>query len=233
MFDTEEKLNELLPETPEAPKEEVEVPTEAPEVPKEVVETPASRNFRALSEAKRKVEKERDEALARIRAFESKIVTEPAEEVNSVEDFEDTDDKYKKLAREQQNMKLQMMAQNAEQQLRKQYPDFDDVVSPDNIAILNEAEPEIAQSIGSQADLFSKAVAAYKAIKKFGIYEPKEIAQNKETIDKNLAKPRPATSVSPAIGANPLTRANAFANGLTEERKAENYRKMVEASKRL
>ena len=193
-------------------------------------ETPTTRNFKALSESKRKVEKERDEAVARLRDFESRSkAPQPVEPDYS----DDPDANYKRVLEDQQQLRLQVMAQNAELKLRQKYPDFEQVVSPDNIAILRETEPEIAESIGSQSDIFSKAVAAYKAIKKFGIYEETTVVQNRETISKNLSKPRPAASVSPSTGNNPLSKANAFATVLTEERKAQLYKEMVEASKRI
>jgi len=50
-------------------------------------------------------------------------------------------------------------------------------------------------------------------------------------VQANTAKPRPLTSVSPQSGESPLSRANAFAEGLTPELKKNLFKEMQEAKK--
>ncbi len=48
-------------------------------------------------------------------------------------------------------------------------------------------------------------------------------------IQKNASKPKPLASVNPQQGDSPLSRANAFANGLTEELKDQLRKEMSES----
>jgi hypothetical protein len=58
--------------------------------------------------------------------------------------------------------------------------------------------------------------------------------QDKERAERNLAKPRPLASVAASQGNDsPLQRANAFANGLTEELKAQLHKEMIESMRNL
>ncbi len=99
-----------------------------------------------------------------------------------------------------------------ELKLKAQYPDFDNVVSGENLANLKAAYPEIAQTINSSSDLYSKAVSAYTMIKKLGISEPVDVySDDKARALKNAAKPRSMASISPQQGESPLSKANAFA----------------------
>ena len=68
-------------------------------------------------------------------------------------------------------------------------------------------------------------------VKKLGISEQVMVDnQGKATAQRNAAKPRPTASISPQQGETPLSRANAFANGLTEEMKKQLYKEMLEAA---
>jgi len=107
-----------------------------------------------------------------------------------------------------------------ETRLKAEYPDIEKVVSADNIKALSELYPEIAQTLNASSDYYSKAKAAYTMIKKFGIHVEDNYSSEREAVAKNAAKPRPLASVSPQQADSPLSRANAFANGLTEELKA-------------
>ena len=48
----------------------------------------------------------------------------------------------------------------------------------------------------------------------------------------NAQKPRPLTSISPQQGDSPLSKANAFANGLTPELQAQLLKEMKQSMKR-
>ncbi len=133
------------------------------------------------------------------------------------------DKKIQRLENQLKQYQQQATLNTAESKLKAQYPDFDHVVSSENLANLKAAYPEIAHTINSSSDLYSKAVSAYTMIKKLGISEPvDEYKADKEMARKNAAKPRPMASISPQQGDSPLTKANAFATGeLTPELKAQ------------
>jgi hypothetical protein len=235
-------------------------PTETTSEPVPVVasapveeESDAKKSFRELKEAKRKAERERDEYLRRIEEFESgsrhkQTATTPKEQSDEDEAFHLGDDdiaegkhiskvdkraqsKIKALEERLSKYEAQSAEEKAETALRAKYADFDKVVSRDNIEMLTEAYPELARSLYSTNDLYTKAVSAYTLIKKFGIYQESPFNSEKAIAMKNVAKPRPLASVSPQQGETPMTRANAFANGLTDDLKAQLRREMEEARK--
>ena len=72
-------------------------------------------------------------------------------------------------------------------------------------------------------------VSAYTLIKKFNIDQPSRV--DMEKTQKNIAKPKPTNAITPQQGANPMDRANAFAEGLTKDLKEQLFREMNEYRK--
>jgi hypothetical protein len=141
--------------------------------------------------------------------------------------------KIKALEQKIQGYQQQSAESTVEAKLKYQYPDFDKIVSADNIRQLSSSYPELAATINSSSDLYSKAVSAYTLIKKLGIAPAEDMySQEREVAQRNAAKPRPLASVSPQQGDSPLSHANAFANGLTPELRKQLHKEMVEAMKK-
>jgi len=189
---------------------------------------------KALAAEKRAAELE--QALAQA----AKQQPQPAQEEEEAEISVDADalvegkhlsqvNKHIKKLEAQLNQYQQQTALSAtEMRLKTQYPDFDTIVSRDNLESLRLAYPEIAQTINSSSDLYSKAVSAYTMIKKLGINEDNETFDaEKEVIHKNANKPKPSALLKPQQGDSPLTKANAFAQGpLTDDLKAAMLKEM-------
>jgi hypothetical protein len=125
----------------------------------------------------------------------------------------------------------QSQLQTTEARLKAQYPDFDSVVSRENVELLKDRHPEIAYTLQQGQDLYATGVSAYTLIKKLGIQQEQTYEVDKQLAQRNAAKPRPLTSVAPQQGDSPLSRANAFANGLTDELKIQLRKEMAEAMK--
>jgi hypothetical protein len=96
---------------------------------------------------------------------------------------------------------------------------------------LRAAYPEVAATINSSSDLYNQASSAYTLIKKLGIHNPDAYKAEKAIVQENAAKPRPTASLSPQTGDSPLSNANAFANGLTDDVKKQLYREMLDSMK--
>ena len=186
------------------------------------------KNFAALRQKAEKAEYERDLALQRLQELERK--SEESDDINlDNEDFAEGKHlrkmqnsnarEFKKLKEELQTYKKQADHAATEARIKTTYHDFDDIVNVDNLNALRESHPALATTIQSAPDLYSQAVTAYTMIKNLGIVPDKQQVNDKQRANNNLYKPRPATSVSPQQGDNPLTRANAFADGLTDELK--------------
>jgi len=202
-------------------------------------------NFKRLRESKDRVERERDELHKRISDLEmlqnNKSI--PAEEEEDLSISIAPDDlaegkhlnkvskKIKRLEKQLEDYHKQASTESVEAKLKYEYPDFDKIVSKDNIESLKIAYPEIARTLNDSTDLYSKAISAYTMIKKLGIHVDDTYGVDKTRVSTNASKPRPLTSVSPQQGGSPLSKANAFAGGLTPELKKQLYREMIESTK--
>ncbi len=200
-------------------------------------------NFTAIREKARQAEKERDEAIKLLREMTAKSQKQPVQE-----EPEDTlginpDDLVEgkhlsKVTKELAYMRRQLeesekqnhMART-EAQLKNKYPDFDKVLTPDNIETFKMAYPELAATVGSTQDPYTALSSAYTMIKKFGVYQEPGTNMEKDMAKKNASKPRPVSTVAPQQGESPLSRANAFANGLTKELQEQLYKEMSQARK--
>lgn len=207
-----------------------------------------SENFRAIRQAAQKAARERDEALDRLAQYERQGQSsrapiqqdqEPDLDIN-LKDDELAEGKHihklkatiRKLEARQKEIEEHSYTNSAESRLRNKYNDFDKVMTLDNIKTFSAAYPELAESINSSQDLYSKAVSAYTLIKRFGIYDEQPFEAEKVRAVANTAKPRPLSSVGAQQGDSPLSRANAFANGLTDELKKQLREEMAAASRK-
>lgn len=250
----EQDEEQAEPEVESNDESEAEPEVEQAAAPESVpTETIAQKSFREVREAKLKAERERDDYMRRLAELEARQTQKQTAPVEEDEEFSLGDDdlaegkhlskvaknikkvkrELEETRRELQQYRKQTSEQTVESKLKQQYPDFDKVLSADNIAILNEAYPELARSIHATDDLHTKAVSAYQLIKKFGIYQEQPFKSEKAIALKNSAKPRPLTSIAPQEGDSPLSRANAFAEGLTPELKDQLWREMNQTRKAL
>lgn len=209
-------------------------------------ESDAEKNFRELREKTKRIERERDEAMRILQTMQEQQKsqeTQPVEEDDDVnlgpdelaegKHLSKVGRKIKKLEEQLRNYQKASVESSAEARVKSQFHDFDKVVSQDNIALLKEMHPEIAATLNSNPDLYTKAASAYKMIKNLGIYKEDVFKSERDVAQSNLNKPRPLTSVSPQQGDSPLSRANAFANGLTPELKAQLLKEMNDARMRM
>jgi hypothetical protein len=208
----------------------------------------AQDNFKELRLAKEKAERERDALLAQMMATQYKPQQQQMQQVQEPEqDFDVSIDedalvegKYvNQIAKEIKSLKSQLKNYQSqtkevavESRIKAAFPDFEKVVSSENVELLNYQYPEVAESLRDTKDLYSKAAAAYKIMKTFGIHKDIYEDDRMKAI-KNSQKPRPLASVSPQQGDSPLSKANAFANGMTEELKAQLRKEMNEARRRM
>jgi len=207
-------------------------------------ETVQNRNFRELRQKMEKMQRERDEAINYIKNIEAKANT-PI--VNNTTDDEDinlepdaiaegkhisrVNNKIRKLEDQLKSYQQQSHESVTEAKLKAKYQDFDKVVSKENVEALRSSHPEIWATINSTSDLYNKAVSAYTLIKELRLVPDDSFDVDKIAVQKNASKPRPLTSVSPQQGDSPLSRANAFAGGLTEDLK-DQLRKEMELARR-
>lgn len=135
----------------------------------------------------------------------------------------------KKLARqESEDVARQRENATVDDRLMSKYSDYQEIVSRENIELLKQTEPELAQSLHAMShDPYAQGVAAYKLIKRIsGVQTP--VSPDKKKAIVNSQKP---LSVNAAPKASALSDAHKFEGGLTKELKDQLYREMREASK--
>lgn len=197
-------------------------------------------NLRILRERADRASRERDEYARRLQELENAKHADVPDEEFSMKEDDLVEGKHlakyvkriKQLEEQQRRYMQQSQESTAEMKLRSQHADFDKVMTLENVKTFSQAYPELAKSINASNDLYDKAYSAYTLIKKFGIYEETPYESDKVRAEANMAKPRPLASVSPQQGDSPLSRANAFAEGLTDELRAQ-LRKDMDAARKL
>lgn len=216
-------------------------------------ESSQQENFRKVKEARERAERERDALMSQMLEMQAKLqVQQPKQQV--VEEEKDWFDgldpeslvegkQLKNIAQEMKAMKKQLREQQQQSQdmilqnkLRTQYPDIDSVVNKETIEQLNQLYPIEAAALGEMTNKYSQAVLAYSTIKNLGLIKGQEMKKPAYESDVlrakvNAAKPRPLASVNPQQGDSPLSKANAFANGLTPDLKAQLNKEMMAARK--
>lgn len=209
-------------------------------------------SWRELSEKAAKadaLQKERDEyynLLKQIHESSIRQQQQPRQEpeddfdYNSIDDDDLPDGKtIKKVLQSEQRKRQQLEKYIRDQQqfayenqirneLQSKFGDFDSVVSQENINKLRDMRPGLARSLHANPDLKEKAIETYYAIKDLGLYESASYSQDRERVKKNASKPRPTQSLGGRDTNDPLSYANAFSEGLTEELK----RKLYETAKK-
>jgi hypothetical protein len=225
--------------TEESSPENQEVAAPEP-IAKPEPESAQAKNFRTLRQQKEAVERERDEAVRIANEYAAKYQqpAEPEEDLGyNLADNDLAEGKHlTKLAKEVKKLKQQLEGYKqktseevTEAKIKSQYPDFDKVVTSENVQALRDMYPEIAQTLNSSTDLYGKSVSAYTMIKRFGIVpEEHKYQADIDRAQKNAAKPKSLATISPQQGDSPLSRANAFANGLTEGLQKELWKEMSE-----
>lgn len=202
------------------------------------------KNFAALREKAERLQRERDEAINYIKSLQEQGNSTKQDSLEE-DNFNEIDpeelaagkhinkvvSKIKKLENELNTYKQHSQESITEARIKSKYADFDDVVSVQNVESLKNLYPELWSTINSNNDLYNKAVSAYTLIKNLGLMAP-DYTQEKTVVNKNFNKPRNSAMVGPQLGDTPLTKANAFENGLTEELKKQLYKEMIEASRK-
>jgi hypothetical protein len=205
---------------------------------------------KSLSELRKRAEDgerirlERDEYARVIQELKANQNQSREEEFNLNDDDLTEGRHYKKLEKELRDLRKRDVDRSAEferqkkeaylkqvdMMLKTQYPDFEKVVTSENIELLNTIDGNMARSIASNPDIYSQAIAAYERIKEKGIYKEDVFSSERGKAEKNLVKPRPLSSVaSQKGGKSALSEANLFDQPLTPELKAELVRQMNEA----
>ncbi len=235
------------PSSQQAPIEEPQEQEVVPEQP--VRETKNSPNFRTLKAEAARIAKERDEMKAQLEQLQKMQmyhapVPQPQPAVNT--DFDIDPDAYaegkhiKSIANQMKEMKQEVERSRREMQqmairnkLISEYPDYERVMTTENLNALQATKPHFAKAINFD-DPYNSGKACYELIKDLGIDndDASESEVTKAMIAQNLAKPKPAAAVKGARPTNEtaMGRASEFYKGeLNDQAKKQFYKEMQDA----
>ncbi len=139
-----------------------------------------------------------------------------------------------KMQDELASMRRQSNQIAAENKARSKYPDIDRVLSPENIEMLKDVDPDAANSIANLNDPYAQFTFAYLAIKE-KVLSNQQPSYNfdKEQAKKNAMKPKASAGMSSQQGESPLAQANVFGAGMTPELKKKLREEMDQYARRV
>lgn len=106
--------------------------------------------------------------------------------------------------------------------LKKRYNDFDDVVNPETLAILEEEDPDLASTIAATQDPYTIGLQSYKYIKALGLVEKAPKHRRVKEVDKAIEANSKKVQSPQAFDKRPM--AQAFE--LTKDMKTQLYEEM-------
>lgn len=200
------------------------------------------RNWKAFRERQKELERElkvQRDMNEKLLAMASQSVSKPQE----VDEFDQiSDDEYiskgkvqslvqkkaAKIAEDIAQKKVEEALNKRDQlnfvdNLKRKFTDFDDVVNADTIALLEQHEPELAQTIADLKDPYKMGVQSYKYIKALGLTDKAPEARRVKEVEKKLEKNAKSIQSPQAFDKRPM--AQAFR--MTETEKTELYKEMM------
>lgn len=236
--------------------EEVQKQPKEPETSPEIQPTTPrmDKRLKVLMDKAQRMERERNEAMQRLQQMERESASAkwnaetqrtyseqmPDEDVNIGPDdlaegkhLSKMQNKMRKMEETLKSYQQQSATNQAQALLRSKHPDFEKVVSAENVAVLKELHPEIYQTLSSNNDLYSTGSSAYTIIKNLGIHVEDVYQQDRAKIQANAIKPKSLATISPQRGESPLSQANAFSQGLTPALQKQLIEEMQAARKGL
>lgn len=229
------------------PESQTETAGEKPTTPR------MDKRLKVLMDKAARMEQERNEAMQRLQRLEEEAKTkwrndtqithaEPVvdeditiapDELAEGKHLNKMQQKMRKMEETLRSYQQQSATAQAQALLRSKHPDFEKVVSAENVAVLKELHPEIYQTLSANNDLYSTGSSAYTIIKNLGIHVEDVYQQDRAKIQANAVKPRSMATISPQRGESPLSQANAFAQGLTPSLQKQLIEEMQAARKGL
>jgi len=238
----EEVLNSSIEEVaPQESQNHREGTESEPQNSKPEVDNWQQRNFKAIRD--RQKELERDLQMQRdlnekLMAMAKASQPPPPIEVDELDSISDEEyvpkGKSKKLVRKEveplrkeiEELKMQLNRRDKQDQfhsLKRQFADFDEVVNNQTMALLEETEPELAETILDLKDPYKIGVQTYKYIKALGIQGKLPDARRAKEVDQKLAAN--AKTIPSPIASDKRPMAQAFR--LTEAEKSKLYEEMT------
>lgn len=214
--------------------------TEIEQQQNQAIENRNDRNWRELRKSKEEWERKakvQEELLSRLLAQQSPQQVHQEDEIDVLEEIAKEDyvpgekvvkglrkieEKWEKKLKEVENRYQQTHQNTLIQDLKREFPDFDDVVNSETIAILEETNPRLSNAIAQNKDPYLMAVQSYEYIKAKGIHSKTPVTRKTE-VERKLEQNKKTVQSPMAYDKRPI--AQAFK--MTESMQKELYNEMI------
>lgn len=213
---------------------------EVPEQESKPVEDRQERNWREMRrqyDELKQVARTQSEVIEQLKSIQRPAVKE-VDELDSVSDDEFIPKgkvkhlvakEAKRIAQEiaQQETEKVMKQRDQSQymdRLKRQYSDWDEIVTPETLALLEEQDPELAITIAETKDPYKIGLQSYKYIKAMNLTSKVPQARRAQEVEKKLEKNAKTVQTPQAYDKRPM--AQAFR--LTESEKKSLFKEMMD-----
>ncbi len=177
------------------------------------------RNLRRQQRELNHIVKSQQEVIEQLKA--AQVAKPEPDEFDAISDAEYLDKgKIKKLvvkeaqriAQKEAQVQAERLIKERDQsqfmdKLKRQFNDFDDVVTPESLAILEEQDPELANMIAELKDPYKIGLQSYKYIKALNLTEKVPQARREREIEKKLEKNAKTVQTPQAYDKRPMAQA--------------------------
>lgn len=213
--------------TPETENHVVPAQETKVEASKEVTDDRQDRNWRLMRERQKELERELkrerevNERILQMQAQNSPSKPLEVDELDAIgdEEFIPKGKVHKLVRKEAERIARDIAQKEAERlfqqqhqaqfmdRLKRQYSDFDDVVNAETLSLLEEQEPELANTIAETKDPYKMGVQSYKYIKAMNLSAKAPEARRSREVEKKLEKNANIVQTPQAYDKRPMAEA--------------------------
>lgn len=218
-----EQVQEIVPQDHLEDHGETEQQQEAPQ---EKAGSPPRDAFKKLEQSKRELERE----LRFQKELNERLLKQPTQApapVQEVDEFDSiADDEFipkgkvtaliqkqaqriaQRVTQEEHEKFLQRQHQSTfMSRLKGQFSDFDEVVNPETLALLEETNPELAQTIVESKDPYKIGLQSYNFIKAMNLQKSEPESRRSKEVDRKLAANAKTVQSPQAFAKRPMAQA--------------------------
>lgn len=134
------------------------------------------------------------------------------------------EEKFLKQLEEVKNTYASQKQNSLFNELKREFPDLDEVVNPETLALLEETNPRLASSIAKSNDAYSIAIQSYEYIKAKGLHEKFKPSKRASETDRKIEQNKKTVQSPHAFDKRPMASAFAMSDQQKKELAAEMYR---------
>jgi hypothetical protein len=215
-------IQEIVPPETETHVATAEIPVETPKV---VEEDRQERNWRRMSQKQNELEqklKDKEQMLEKFMLAQmSASAPKEVDELDKISDdeFIPKGQVHKLIRKEAQKIASEIAKEENEKflknqresqfkdTLKRQFSDFDEIVNPDTLAILDQQDPELARTISDLGDPYKIGLQCYKYIKAMNLSAKVPESRRAKEVEKKLEQNAKTVQTPQAYEKRPMAQA--------------------------